>query len=71
MHVRVGEEIRTGIDAFLALWQVVPGYRWLNAFISLPGIYWLSSVAYSCFARLRPLLPRRKRAGCESGVCEK
>jgi predicted DCC family thiol-disulfide oxidoreductase YuxK len=69
MHARLDGELNKGVDAFLAIWSVVPGYRWLNRIVSLPGIYHLAKPIYSFFAWLRPYLPRRK-AACETGSCK-
>ncbi len=69
MHVKVGDEVRSGMDAFLAIWDVVPGYRWLAWLARLPGIHVLMTAGYHLFARVRPWLPRRRRTTCESGTC--
>ena len=29
MHVKVGDELRTGVDAFIAIWGAIPSYRWM------------------------------------------
>jgi predicted DCC family thiol-disulfide oxidoreductase YuxK len=68
MHVRAGGEVRTGLDAFIAIWQHIPAYRWLAWLARLPGLYRLLWLAYHAFARVRPLLPRRK-ARCAGGTC--
>jgi predicted DCC family thiol-disulfide oxidoreductase YuxK len=66
LHVRVGEEIRTGIDAAIGMWEAVPGYRWLARLTRLPGIYWLAHVGYRIFARFPRLrcghVPSARRA---------
>jgi predicted DCC family thiol-disulfide oxidoreductase YuxK len=66
MHVRLDGKIRTGVQAFFAIWEVIPGYKALRTFLSLPGVYWLATILYSVFARVRPMLPKRK---CVEGVC--
>src|SRR4051794_27549202 len=58
MHVKVGEEVRTGVDAFLAIWEAAPRYRWAARLARLPGVHFVLTVGYAAFARLRPLLPR-------------
>ena len=70
MHVKVGAEVRTGVAAFLALWEVVPGYRWLARLARLPGVCGLMGLGYHLFARLRPWLPRRKHS-CTTGTCSR
>jgi predicted DCC family thiol-disulfide oxidoreductase YuxK len=69
MHVKTGEEVRTGVEAFVALWQAIPCYRWLARLVRTPGIHALATAGYHTFARLRPYLPRRKRPGCDTGTC--
>ena len=71
MHVRNEEtgEMLIGVDALLAMWDCVPGFRWLARFTRWPGIRQLSAVGYAFFAWVRPYLPKRKRAACETGTC--
>lgn len=71
MHVKLaGGEVKVGIDAFLATWSRLPYYRRLAAVIGLPGVKQLSELGYAAFARIRPLLPkRRRRADCATGAC--
>ena len=71
MHVRNEEtgEMLVGVDALLAMWECVPGFRWLAKFTWLPGIRQLSTVGYILFAWVRPWLPKRKRPACEAGKC--
>jgi predicted DCC family thiol-disulfide oxidoreductase YuxK len=69
MHVKVGEELRVGLDAFIAVWEALPSYRWLASLARLPGLHALFTLGYHSFALMRPWLPRRKRPLCESGTC--
>jgi predicted DCC family thiol-disulfide oxidoreductase YuxK len=69
MHVKVGDQVRTGLDAFIAVWDAVPGYSWLARIARLPLVHGLMLVGYHAFARVRPWLPRRKRADCPAGAC--
>jgi predicted DCC family thiol-disulfide oxidoreductase YuxK len=69
MHVKVGDEVRVGLDAFLAVWDVIPGYRPLARLARLPGIHLAMRAGYYLFARVRPLLPGRK--DCTSGACRR
>jgi hypothetical protein len=71
LHVKQGDTIRSGVPAFLALWEVVPGFRWLTRFGRLPGVYSLLTAAYHTFAVVRPWLPRRRRADCVGGTCRR
>lgn len=70
MHVKDGETLHTGLDAFIAIWRRVRGFGWLARLANVPGVYQMMRVGYACFARLRPLLPRRK-AACSEGVCQR
>jgi predicted DCC family thiol-disulfide oxidoreductase YuxK len=70
MHVKLGEEVRTGVDAFIAIWQRIPGFGWLARLSRLPGMRLLLRAGYAVFARVRPWLPRR-RSRCEAGVCRR
>ncbi len=71
MHVRNEQtgQMLTGVEALLAMWECVPGFRWLARFTRIPGIRQLSTVGYAIFAWVRPKLPKRKRAPCDSGIC--
>lgn len=59
-HVR-GQDgrLRSGAQAFLALWSVLPGWRWLAVLGRLPGAAWMLERCYRHFLRWRPLLQRR------------
>lgn len=62
MHVRRPDgELCIGIDAFLAIWQEIPGYSWLSLFVSHPLLKSFFVIGYHGFARIRPFLPKRKR----------
>jgi ubiquinone biosynthesis monooxygenase Coq7 len=69
LHVKVGDEMRTGIDAVIAMWDAVPAYRWLARLTRLPGVYSVARLGYWGFARFRPYLQRRQRRSCDSGTC--
>lgn len=68
-HVKEGERLHVGVDGFRALWQVIPGFRWMRSITGLPGVYQGSKVLYAIFARLRPYLPKRKSA-CATDRCQ-
>jgi predicted DCC family thiol-disulfide oxidoreductase YuxK len=70
MHVKLGEEVKVGLDAFIAVWGRVRGFGWLARLARLPGLYRLFRLGYALFALVRPLLPRR-RAGCDTGACRR
>jgi 3-demethoxyubiquinol 3-hydroxylase len=61
-HVRASDgQLLSGARAFLALWAVLPGWRWLAAVGRVPGAAWVMERAYRFFLRVRPLLQRLAR----------
>ena len=67
-HVKKDGQLCIGVDAFRAIWSIIPGYRWLGKLTGLPIVYQVSKAAYAVFARIRPLLPKRK-SDCTDGQC--
>jgi predicted DCC family thiol-disulfide oxidoreductase YuxK len=58
-HVRSRDgELLSGVPAFLALWAVLPGWRWLAWAGRLPGAAWALECGYRFFLRRRPTLQR-------------
>jgi predicted DCC family thiol-disulfide oxidoreductase YuxK len=58
-HVRDADgRLLSGAPAFLALWAVLPGWRWLARVGRPPGAAWAMERAYRLFLRLRPALQR-------------
>lgn len=56
-HVQLRDgTILSGAAAFIALWSVLPGWRWLGRVGRLPGITRLVESGYRCFLLLRPHL---------------
>ena len=51
-----------GARGFVALWAVLPGWRWLARGAALPGVTPLMELAYRGFLRLRPLMQRAAAA---------
>ncbi len=51
-------KLLSGAEAFLALWAVLPGWRWLAFAGRLPGATWLMERMYRFFLRWRPSLQR-------------
>ncbi len=48
LHVKTESgELKVGIDAFLALWNRMPGYRILGKIVEFPGIYETSNWVYN------------------------
>jgi predicted DCC family thiol-disulfide oxidoreductase YuxK len=58
-HVRGRDgELRSGAQAFLALWAELPGWRWLAFAGRAPGAAWFMERTYRLFLRWRPTLQR-------------
>ena len=58
-HVLDAEgQLLGGAQAFLALWAVLPGWRWLARLGRLPGAAWAMERVYLFFLRVRPALQR-------------
>ena len=54
-HVQFSSgEVRSGADGFLALWERLPGWRWLAFVGRAPGAAWAMEQAYLMFLQLRP-----------------
>lgn len=61
-HVRTpAGELLSGAAAFVALWLLFPGWRWLGRFGSLPGMRAVLEILYGGFLRFRPRLQRLAR----------
>jgi predicted DCC family thiol-disulfide oxidoreductase YuxK len=76
LHVQVARSgdrattMLTGVDAFLALWQVIPRYRWLARLGRIPFIRLFLAIGYRVFAAVRPGWLRRKLSSCPSDNCK-
>jgi predicted DCC family thiol-disulfide oxidoreductase YuxK len=51
-------QLRSGADAFIALWLSLPRWRWLGRIASLPPLPWLLERAYRGFLVIRPAMQR-------------
>jgi predicted DCC family thiol-disulfide oxidoreductase YuxK len=71
LHVKRGDEVQVGVAAFVAIWEAVPRYRWAARLARLPGVQVLLRLGYAAFARVRPLLPRRRERVCLTGTCRR
>ena len=61
-HVQLQDgRLLSGAAAFVALWLVMPGWRWLGRFGRLPGVTPILELAYRGFLHLRPSLQRWAR----------
>jgi demethoxyubiquinone hydroxylase (CLK1/Coq7/Cat5 family) len=52
----------SGAAAFIQLWRLLPGWRWLGRLGSVPGATAVLEVAYRLFLRLRPAMQRMASA---------
>ena len=50
LHVKDGEKVIQGAEAFLVLWKKMPKYKFLYNFFKLPVIYNLFSFVYEIVA---------------------
>ena len=50
LHVKEGERILQGAEAFLFLWKTIPKYKFLYNFFKLPIIFNLFSIGYEIVA---------------------
>ena len=50
LHVKEGERILGGAEAFLVLWKKMPKYNFLYKFFKLPIIYSLFHIGYEIIA---------------------
>lgn len=54
-HVQTADgAMLSGAAAFVALWLLFPGWRWLGKFGSLPGIRHVLEWVYRAFLQVRP-----------------
>lgn len=51
--INTENKMHKGVDAFILIWQQLPGWRWLAKLVALPLIYQVMKVIYSIFARWR------------------
>tara|TARA_B100000902_G_C26562870_1_gene552734 strand:- start:139 stop:486 length:348 start_codon:yes stop_codon:yes gene_type:complete len=50
LHIKDGEKIIQGAEAFLVLWKKIPKYKFLYNFLKLPIIFSLFSLSYEVIA---------------------
>ena len=50
LHVKEGEKITQGAEAFLVLWKKIPKYKFLYKFFKLPIVFTLFSFGYEVIA---------------------
>ena len=63
MHVRRSDgSVAVGVDAFIAIWETLPKFRWLARLSRRKPVHVVLRIGYAVFARVRPYLPRRRRS---------
>ena len=50
LHVKDGEKVLEGAEAFLVLWKTMPKYKFLYNFFKLPIIFTIFSILYEVVA---------------------
>lgn len=62
MHARTADgKLLRGMNVFIAVWETLPGWRWLARIASFPLCRPFFNLGYHLFTRIRPWLPRKKK----------
>ncbi len=72
MHAKKSDgTLLTKMDAFVAIWSLLPKYLWLYKLSQIRLIRFLMDIGYMIFATVRPYLPRKNKDACkDSPYCE-
>jgi predicted DCC family thiol-disulfide oxidoreductase YuxK len=66
-HVRHADgRIESGVDAFISIWSVLPGWRWLVPIARSKPVKAVLNLGYAAFVKIRPWLPRKSKADCSA-----
>lgn len=68
LHVRQGDRLVGGVEAFRILWAQTPGFRWLAWLVGLPGIRHLAEWVYTRILAPRLYAMHLKRTGRDKGT---
>jgi len=69
-HVKTADgAILTRVEAFAAIWKILPGFGTLTWLAEKPLLLLLMNAGYEVFAAVRPYLPRKKTQDCETETC--
>ena len=70
LHVKLSNgEIRSGVEAFIAIWEHLPGFSILAKILGNRLVRPLAGFGYYLFTRIRPYLPRKKGEITENSRC--
>jgi predicted DCC family thiol-disulfide oxidoreductase YuxK len=50
LHIKDGEKVISGAEAFLLVWKKIPKYKFLYNFLKIPIIFTLFSLSYEIIA---------------------
>jgi len=71
MHVRAADgELKTGVDAFITIWQQLPRYQPIARIAKHKSIQFFLNAGYQGFVKIRPYLPRKSRDCETSPYCD-
>lgn len=72
IHARIANgPLIKGVDVFLEIWKVIPGFSFLKKVISNPALRPLFDLGYKGFAAIRPLLPKKTKVECSDDRCSR
>ena len=60
LHVKEGNKVSIGAEAFLLLWKKIPKYKFLYYFFKIPIIFQLFSIGYEIIAYFLYLKNRKQ-----------
>lgn len=60
MHLKIGDKIYVGVDAFIEIWKVIPQYKYLATLAKFLPFKLIMTWGYAVFAKFRPHVPGRK-----------
>ena len=60
LHVKEGNKVSIGAEAFLLLWKKIPKYKFLYYFFKIPIIFHLFSIGYEIIAYFLYLKNRKQ-----------
>ena len=61
MHLKIGDRIYVGVDAFIEIWKIIPEYNYLVTLSKFPPFKLIMTWVYAVFAKFRPHVPGRNR----------